>query len=133
VCSSDLDGQGFSEAARRALELYRGEFLEEFYDSWVEEPRTYYRNIYFATLKELADHHHRAGEYEQSIIYCKMILNRDAYREDVHRQLMDNYARIGNRAALKEQYETLKTLLMEELGVDPLPETVATYKKLIGT
>jgi DNA-binding SARP family transcriptional activator len=45
---------------------------------------------------------------------------------------MDNYARIGNRAALKEQYETLKMLLMEELGVDPLPETVAKYKKLIG-
>jgi DNA-binding SARP family transcriptional activator len=126
------DGPGFSEAARRAIEIYRGEFLEEFYDNWVEEPRAYYRNIYFATLKELADYHHRAEDYGQSIIYCKMILNRDPYREDVHRQLMDDYARIGNRAALKEQYETLKTLLMEELGVDPLPETVATYKRLIG-
>jgi DNA-binding SARP family transcriptional activator len=127
------DGPGFSKAARRALELYRGEFLEEFYDNWVEELRAHYRNLYFATLKELADHHHRAEEFEQSITYYKMILNRDAYREDVHRQLMDSYARIGNRAALKEQYETLKTLLMEELGVDPLPETVATYKRLTGT
>jgi LuxR family maltose regulon positive regulatory protein len=126
------DGSGFSEHARRAIQMYRGEFLEEFYDNWVEEPRAYYRNIYFATLKELADHHHRAQEYEQSITYCKVILNRDAYREDVHRQLMDGYARIGNRAAIKEQYENLKTLLMEELGVDPLPETVSTYKRLIG-
>lgn len=122
----------FTDLSRRAIELYRGEFLEEFYDNWTEEPRAYYRNLYFATLKELADHHHRAEQYEQSISYLKTILRRDSYREDVHRQLMDAYARLGNRAAVREQYEILKDLLMEELGVSPLPETVATYKRLIG-
>jgi LuxR family maltose regulon positive regulatory protein len=122
----------FTTAARQALELYRGDFLEEIYDNWVEEPRAYYQNLYFATLKDLADHHHRAEEYEQSIAYCKTILNRDSYREDIHRQLMDSYARVGNRAAVREQYENLKTLLTEELGVDPLPETVATYKRLVS-
>ena len=61
-----------------------------------------------------------------------MILSRDAYREDVHRQLMDAYALLGNRAAVREQYENLKDLLMEELGVAPLPETVATYKRLVS-
>jgi LuxR family maltose regulon positive regulatory protein len=126
------NGEGFTNAARRAVELYRGEFLEESYDKWVEEPRAYYRNVYFATLKELADHYHHVEEYEQAIVYSKMILSRDAYREDVHRQLMDAYALIGNRAAVREQYENLKDLLMEELGVAPLPETVATYKRLIG-
>jgi LuxR family maltose regulon positive regulatory protein len=126
------DIAGFTTAARQALELYRGDFLEEIYDNWVEEPRAYYQNLYFATLKDLADHHHRAEEYEQSIAYCKTILNRDSYREDIHRQLMDSYARVGNRAALREQYENLKSLLTEELGVDPLPETVATYKRLVS-
>ena len=126
------DTEGFTAMARKAIELYRGDFLEEIYDNWVEEPRAYYQNLYFATLKELADHHHRAQEYEQAIAYCKTILNRDSYREDVHRQLMDSYARVGNRAAVREQFENLKTLLMEDLGVDPLPETVATYKKLIS-
>jgi LuxR family maltose regulon positive regulatory protein len=121
-----------ADAARRAIELYRGEFLCEYYESWVEEPRTYYRNIYFAMLKELADHYHRLQDYKQSMLYCQMILKGDAYREDVHRQLMDAYALTGNRAALREQYEGLKALLMEELGVDPLPETVATYKRLTG-
>jgi LuxR family maltose regulon positive regulatory protein len=121
-----------AEAARRAIELYRGDFLSDYYDSWVEEPRAYYRNIYFAMLKELADHYHRLQDYKQSILYCQMILKGDAYREDVHRQLMDAYALTGNRAALREQYEGLKALLMEELGVDPLPETVATYRRLTG-
>jgi DNA-binding SARP family transcriptional activator/Flp pilus assembly protein TadD len=126
------DGEGFTELARRAIELYRGDFVEEFYDSWADEQRSYYRNIYFATLKDLADYYHRTEKYERSIAYCHMILKRDPYREDVHRQLMDAYARTGNRVALRQQFEGLKELLMEELGVDPLPETVATYKKLVG-
>jgi DNA-binding SARP family transcriptional activator len=126
------DTDGFTAMARKAIDLYRGDFLEEIYDNWVEEPRAYYQNLYFATLKELADHHHRAEEYEPAIAYCKTILSRDSYREDVHRQLMDSYARVGNRAAVREQFEHLKTLLMEDLGVDPLPDTVATYKKLVS-
>lgn len=126
------DSETFVAAARQAIELYRGEFLQENYDNWVEEPRAYYQSMYFATLKELADHHHRAEEFEQSIAYCKLILTRDPYREDVHRQLIDSYARVGNRAAVREQYENLKTLLREELGVDPLPETVAAYKRVMN-
>jgi ATP/maltotriose-dependent transcriptional regulator MalT/DNA-binding SARP family transcriptional activator len=126
------DAERFTASAHRASEIYRGDFLEEFYDNWAEEPRAYYRNIYFALLKELADHYHRAERFEQSISYCRMILKRDPYREDVHRQLMDAHARTGNRAALKEQYEDLRTLLMDELGVDPLPETTATYKRLVS-
>ena len=124
------DAAGFADTAHRAIELYRGDFLEEFYDTWAEEQRAYYRNLYFATLKELADHYHRAEQYGQAINYCQIIIKRDPYREDIHRQLMDAYAHTGNRAALRDQYENLKTLLMEELGVDPLPETVATYKRL---
>lgn len=127
------DNEGFSAAARKAVEVYRGDFLVDIYDSWVEEPRAYYQNLYFATLKELADHHHRAGEFDQSIAYCKMILSRDAYREDVHRQLMDSFAQVGNRLAVREQYENLTRLLREELGVDPLPETAATYKRLTSS
>ena len=127
----DGDLDGFTAAAHAALQLYRGEFLEEIYDSWVVEPRAYYQTMYFAALKELADQHHRAREYEQSVFYCKTILSRDAYREDVHRLLMDSLARMGNRAAVREQYEGLRSLLREELGVDPLPETVATYRRLM--
>ncbi len=126
------DPERFGDSARRAVEVYRGDFLEEFYDGWVEEPRTYYRNVYFSILKELADHYHRAEGFEQSVMYCRMILKRDPYREDVHRQLMDAHARMGNRAAVREQYEGLQALLMDELGVDPLPETTATYKKLVS-
>ena len=128
----DEDFDGYIAAARRVVELYRGEFLEEVYDNWVEEPRAYYQTMYVATLKDLADYYHRSQQYEQSIAYYKNILSRDPYREDVHRQLMDSQVRLGNRVAVREQYENLRTLLREELGVDPLPETVATYNRLLS-
>jgi len=128
----DEDFDGYVAAARQAVELYRGEFLEEIYDNWVEEPRAYYQTMYLTTLKDMADYYHRSQQYEQSITYYKNILSRDPYREDVHRQLMDSQVRLGNRVAVREQYENLRTLLREELGVDPLPETVATYNRLLS-
>jgi DNA-binding SARP family transcriptional activator len=60
-----------------------------------------------------------------------MILHRDPYREDIHCHLMEVHARSGNRAAAIEQYENLKKTLRHELGVAPLPATVARYQRLI--
>ncbi|HXG64174.1 MAG TPA: BTAD domain-containing putative transcriptional regulator [Blastocatellia bacterium] len=125
------DRDGFAARLRQAIALYRGDLLQDFHDDWVEEPRAYYRNLYFGALKDLADDYYNRGDDEQAIKHYQMILSRDPFREDVHRQMLEAYARAGNRAALREQYETLQSLLMEELGVSPLPETVETYKRLM--
>jgi DNA-binding SARP family transcriptional activator len=45
---------------------------------------------------------------------------------------MRTYAAQGNRAAVKEQYETLRDLLRKELGVEPASETQKVYRGLIG-
>jgi len=42
-------------------------------------------------------------------------------------------AALGNRVAVKEQYETLRGLLQKELGVEPAMQTQKTYRELVGT
>jgi len=42
-------------------------------------------------------------------------------------------AALGNRVAVKEQYETLRGLLQKELGVEPARQTQKTYRELVGT
>ena len=37
----------------------------------------------------------------------------------------------GNRVAVREQYETLRKLLLKELGVEPSAETQRAYKELL--
>ena len=42
------------------------------------------------------------------------------------------WAALGNRVAVKEQYETLRGLLQKELGVEPAMQTQKTYHELVG-
>jgi DNA-binding SARP family transcriptional activator len=45
---------------------------------------------------------------------------------------MRAHAAQGNRVAVKEQYETLRSLLKKELGVEPAAETLKIYRQLLA-
>jgi DNA-binding SARP family transcriptional activator len=114
-----------------AIKLYRGDFLEEFYYNWIEELQSYYRDLYLEALKESISHHSERGDHEIVIRYGQMFLARDPYQEEVHSSVMEAYVRSGNRAAAIEQFDGLRKMLRRELGVDPLPATLAKYEGLI--
>jgi len=54
----------------------------------------------------------------------------DRFLEEAHRGLMRCYAAIGERGRAMRHYEELATLLEEQLGASPAPETVALYESL---
>jgi DNA-binding SARP family transcriptional activator len=60
-----------------------------------------------------------------------MLLQRDPYQEDVHCAVMESHVAMGNRAAAIDQFDGLRRMLRRELGVDPLPATIARYEALI--
>jgi DNA-binding SARP family transcriptional activator len=45
--------------------------------------------------------------------------------------LMRTHAALGNRVAVKEQYEALHELLQKELGVEPATQTQQTFRALM--
>ncbi len=114
-----------------AIGLYRGDFLEEFYYNWIEELQSYYRDLYLEALKELIAYHSERDNHEMVLRYGQMILARDQYQEEVHCQVMEAHVRSGNRAAAIEQFDGLRRMLRRELGVDPLPATIARYEAII--
>jgi ATP/maltotriose-dependent transcriptional regulator MalT/DNA-binding SARP family transcriptional activator len=115
-----------------ALKLYRGEFMQGSYEPWVEEQRTYYREQYLRLLEALAGVAQTANDWPRAMQLAQQILHEDQFREDIHCLLMRGHAALGNRGAVKEQYENLKRLLFAELGVNPSPETQQLYQQLIG-
>jgi DNA-binding SARP family transcriptional activator len=125
------DAESAAQMTVEAVALYRGDFLEELYSEWAEELRSYYRDLYLEALKDLAAFYGARGDHEQVIRYGQQILQRDPYREDAHCQVMEAYVGMGNRAAAIEQFDRLRKLLRGELGVAPLPATVAKYESLI--
>jgi ATP/maltotriose-dependent transcriptional regulator MalT/DNA-binding SARP family transcriptional activator len=116
----------------RAVALYRGEFMQGSYEDWVDEQRSYYREQYLRMLESLAAVAEKKADWLSSMDLAQKILHEDPFREDIHCMVMRSLASLGNRVAVKEQYETLRGLLQKELGVEPAMQTQKTYHDLVG-
>lgn len=119
-------------AYESALKLYRGDFMQGSYEPWVEEQRTYYREQYLRLLEALAGVAQTAADWPRVMQLAQQILHEDQFREDIHCLLMKAHAALGNRGAVKDQFENLKKLLERELGVEPSAETRKLYKELVA-
>jgi LuxR family maltose regulon positive regulatory protein len=115
-----------------ALALYRGNFMQGSYDEWVEEQRSYYREQHLRMLEVLAVAAQKSEEWSRSLQLAQQILGDDQFREDVHCMIMRAHAALGNRAAVKEQYEHLRRVLRKELGVEPAAETQKIFRDLMS-
>jgi LuxR family maltose regulon positive regulatory protein len=128
-------GRQFDECTRAyegALALYRGEFMQGSYEPWVEEQRTYYREQYLRLLEALAGLAQTEADWPKVMQLAQLIIRDDQFREDIHCMVMRAHAALGNRGAVKDQFEGLKRLLATELGVEPSVETRKLYQQLIG-
>jgi ATP/maltotriose-dependent transcriptional regulator MalT/DNA-binding SARP family transcriptional activator len=117
----------------RAVTRYRGEFMQGSYEPWVEEQRSYYREQYLRMLESLAGVAEKKQEWLRAMDLAQRILHEDQFREDIHCMVMRMQAAVGNRVAVKEQYETLRGLLQKELGVEPAMQTQKAYRDLVGS
>jgi len=115
-----------------ALALYRGDFMQGSYDEWVEEQRAYYREQHLRMLEVLAVAAQKSEDWSRSLQLAQQILGDDQFREDVHCMIMRAHAALGNRAAVKDQYEHLRRVLRKELGVEPAAETQKIFKSLMN-
>lgn len=125
------DSETCELSLNRAASLYRGEFMRGCYDSWAEDQRTYYRQQHLSILETLADIKERAGDWVSALQLVQKILSDDPYREDIHCRAMRAQAALGNRVAIKDQFESLRRVLQKELGVEPSAETRKLYNELI--
>ena len=126
------------ETLAGTLALYRGDFLDGFtlvdtptFDDWAASERERYRLLAirgFVSLARLyeADHAHAAvlGAVDAA-------LQLDSLQEDLHRTAMRLRYTTGDRAGAIRQFELLRRLLDDELGVAPMPETRALYDGII--
>jgi predicted ATPase/DNA-binding SARP family transcriptional activator len=124
-------------ALGKAVDLYRGEFLEGFsvrqavaFEEWVLGERERVRQMVLQALHRLSVAHTDRGEVAPAIEYTNRLLALEPWREEAHRQLMTLLARSGQPSAALAQYEACRQILAEELGVEPLPETQALYHRL---
>ena len=116
----------------RAVQLYRGPFFAKIDDEWAWIERQRLRNLYCEGLLKLAFAYAATGEWLQSIEWAAQLNREEPLREDVHRVLMQAYLNSGNRAKAVAQYRLCETVLRDELGVEPMPETQALFRDMVA-
>ena len=123
-----------------AVALYRGNFLDGIYpqdapelETWLQQERERWRLLALTALDRLVQQQSQAGAWEEAIHSLRRLLAIEPWREESHRALMRLLARTGQFNAALVQYETCRTLLQEELGVEPMAETTAVYQRIQAT
>lgn len=114
----------------QALGLYRNAFLRECDHPWAGLQRERLRTLYLDGLYELAMAECQAGNWGAAQHYARAVCAEEPLREDAHRLLMTAYARCGNRAMALQQYRRCQSVLADDLGVAPMPETSALFEEI---
>lgn len=115
-----------------ALELYRGDFLEEAtFEDWVAPRRTSLRNLFLEAAGWLSSYFFEQKEYSAALAVCERMLQLDPCNEQGHFRLMECYAQQGQRSAAIRQYHLCRQALRDELGVSPSTEMQALFQELI--
>ena len=124
-----LDPRGDAPAdwsrAEVALGHCTGDLLEGFYDDWAIRERERLRLLHLDSLGILLSHYAGTGATDEALRCGLRILAIDPLREDTHREIIRLHLRRGHRALALRQYEWCRTVLEDELGVEPLEETRA--------
>jgi len=119
-----------ASALEAAVSMHRGTLLEACEDDWVLADRARIENLYLTALDHLLQHYGPRKEAGAIAKYGDMALALEPLREDIHRHLMAAYAAAGRGDLVERQFERCRSVLLDELGVDPMPETVALYSRL---
>lgn len=129
LAPDELDAD-LAASLEHAVQLHGGELVEPCRDDWVLAERTRVETLYLTALDYLVVHHGAHGEHQKVTRYGELALAIEPLREDVHRHLMTAYAAAGRDDLVERQFERCRRVLLDELGADPLPETVAVYSRL---
>jgi DNA-binding SARP family transcriptional activator len=131
----EREGRGELEAAvesrQRAWKLYRGPFLQGYYEGWVAARRESFQRTYLELLRDLGDLYVRLQKPGDALDAYRTVLVEDPLVERVHLAVMRLYAQQGRRDLVRRQYDKLCAILLEELGVPPAMETTQGYHQLM--
>ncbi len=122
--------QGGINNLAQAIQLYRGDFLEDFhvrdapdFEAWVGQRRSQYHQLVVTAYDALIVHYTEAQQYATGIELAQRLLNLDMMRETSHRHLMRLYAFSGEQNRALDQFASCSRLLAHELGVEVSDET----------
>jgi DNA-binding SARP family transcriptional activator/predicted ATPase len=122
-----------------ALELYRGPLLDGLsvadapdFELWLSTERERFGQLFLRLVEALVAHRQAEHNWPGVILAARRALAADNLQEPMYRVLMTAHAHLGERAEALRLYDTLRNMLLQELGVPPLPETEALRQAILA-
>ncbi|WP_155993028.1 AfsR/SARP family transcriptional regulator [Nocardioides sp. URHA0020] len=100
-------------------EVFTGELLPGWYDDWVLVERERMRQLCLEGMEQMAQSLLEAGQASLAIEAALAVVAAEPLRESAHRILVDAHTVAGNRAEALRQFGRCKSLLADELGLQP--------------
>lgn len=126
------DSQALRIVFERAEGLYHEDLLPGSDDEWIIPERERLRASHERLLDRLIALLEEQGDYRSAVEYGQRRLRLDPLDERVCRSLMHLHVLNQDRAGAIRVYQSITTLLEQELGVEPDAETRMAYEWIAG-
>lgn len=129
----DGDHSTAQRLATTSVSLLRGPFLASHEGEWVDSVRARLREVRVSALETASSSSAALGDTHHALRYAEEAVRQAPFRESAYRCQMTAHRLAGNRAEALRIYQQLRTVLAEELGIDPSPESEAAYLGLLAS
>jgi DNA-binding SARP family transcriptional activator len=117
--------------AHVAYQISRRPFLMGEEGPWVTLKRSELRDVLVRAHECLSEPSIWGTEPAYAVKHANEAVTIEPFRETSYQLLMRAHAAVGNRAEALRAYERCRSLLSEELGVPPSPQTEAVYLEIL--
>jgi DNA-binding SARP family transcriptional activator len=116
---------------QKAVDLYHGDFLPSWDHEWVSFRRQSLFDHYLEALIGLGACARARHNSREALVAFRRALDADPYCEAAHRGIMLCYDDLGEKKQALAQFNQLRNLLLDELGVEPSDETLDLAEQLL--
>ena len=118
----DSDAAAAASLLREALALWRGPPLGEFaYEAWAQTEIARLEELRLAALEERFEADLATGRAGEIVAELETLARQHPFRDRLGAQLMVALYRAGRQTEALQHYQRTRTLLLEELGLEPSP------------
>lgn len=126
------DEEAREEDLRKALALYRGDFLGKLSaEPWAEPITAYYHNLYINTALEVLSLLKKGECAQEAVDLCRAVLRTAPYHEGLYQYLMHGLMELGDFKKAASVYEEMRELLFSNLGIMPNEESQTLYQEIL--
>lgn len=125
------------DTLRRVVDLYQGHFLEGLdledslpFDEWLFFQRDVLDQKSLQFHQKLVDQLITHRSYREALPVAQKLVALNPLNESAYQSLMQIHAALGDRDAIRSQYQRCKELLEQELQTEPSTETQSLYHQL---